>query len=87
MFPRKAFAEETLNRWTKKMAERKSDSGVQGEGDYRSARAYQRDIKDFMKSKSGEISHMARDAEKALEGPEGKELKKAEQKGKSKARH
>jgi len=30
---------------------------------------------------------MAKDAEKALEGPEGKELKKAEQKGKSKARH
>jgi hypothetical protein len=69
------------------MAERKSDSGVQGEGDYRSARAYQRDIKDFMKNKSGEISHMAKDAEKALEGPEGKELKKAEQKGKSRARH
>lgn len=69
------------------MAERKSDSGVQGEGDYRSARVYQRDVKDFMKRKSGEISDLARNAEKALEGPEGKELKKAEQKGKSKARH
>jgi hypothetical protein len=69
------------------MAQRKSDSGVQGEGDYRSARAYQRDIKDFMKNKSGEISDKAREAEKALEGPEGKEPKEAEQKGKSRARH
>jgi hypothetical protein len=69
------------------MAERKNDSGVQGEGDYQSARVYQRDIKDFMNRKSGEISDLAKDAEKSLESPEGKELKKAEEKGKSKARH
>jgi len=72
---------------TTKMAERKNDSNVQGEGDYRSARVYQRDIKDFMKKKSGEIDDLAKDAEKALEGPEGKDLQKAEEKGKSKARH
>jgi hypothetical protein len=69
------------------MAERKNDSGVQGEGDYQSARVYQRDIKDFMNRKSGKISDLAKDAEKALEGSEGEQLKKAEQKGKSKARH
>lgn len=69
------------------MAGRKSDNGVQGEGDYRSARVYQRDLNDFMKRKSGEISDLAKKAEKALDGPEGKALKKAEQKGKSKARH
>jgi len=30
---------------------------------------------------------MAKDAEKAIEGPEGDELRKAEEIGKSKARH
>ena len=66
------------------MEQRKNNNG---EGDYRSARVYQQDIKDFMTRKSGEISDLAREAEKALDGPEGKELKKAEQKAKSKARH
>jgi hypothetical protein len=70
-----------------KMAQRKNNNGVQGEGDYRSAQVYQRDIQNFMNRKSGEISDLAREAEKALEGPESKELKKAEQRGKSKARH
>jgi hypothetical protein len=69
------------------MAQRKNNNGVQGEGDYRSARVYEQDIKDFMTRKSGEIGDLAREAEKALDGPEGKELKKAEQNGKSKARH
>jgi hypothetical protein len=70
------------------MAERKTgDGGVQGEGDYRSARTYKRDIEKFINDKSGQIDQMAKDAEKAIDGPERKELEKAEQKGKSKARH
>lgn len=70
------------------MAERKTgDSGVQGEGDYRSARTYKRDIDKFVKEKAGQIGGMARDAQKALDTSEGDELKKAEEKGKSKARH
>jgi hypothetical protein len=70
------------------MTDRKTgDSGVQGEGDYRSARTYKRDIDTFVNKKSSEIPEMAKDAEEALEGPEGEELKKAEEKGKSKARH
>lgn len=70
------------------MADRKNnDRGVQGEGDYQSARVYKRDIDKFMKEKSGQIGDMAHDAEQAVEGPEGKDLEKAEEKGKSKARH
>lgn len=65
----------------------KRDRGVQGEGDYRSARVYKKDIENFMNKKSGEIGDLARQAEEALEGPEHDELEKAEQKGKSKARH
>jgi hypothetical protein len=70
------------------MSGHKSDDGkVQGEGDYRSAREYKRDIDRFMREKSGQIRGMAREAEKAIEGAEGKQLRKAEEKGKSKARH
>lgn len=70
------------------MAEQKNENdNVQGEGDYRSARTYKRDVDQFMSKKSGQIGDMAKDAEKSLEGPEGKDLDKAEEKGKSKARH
>lgn len=69
-------------------ADRKSGGNfVQGEGDYRSAREYIRDIDRFMREKSGQIHDMAKEAEKAIEGPEGKQLKKSEEKGKSKVRH
>jgi hypothetical protein len=65
----------------------KTDEGVRGEGDYKSARVYKKDIEGFIQKKGGDISRMAKDAEKAVEGPEGAELAKAEEKGKSKARH
>ena len=41
----------------------------------------------FVHDKKSEIPGMAKDAEKAIEGPEGEELRKAEEIGKSKARH
>ena len=69
------------------MPQNKNDSGVQGEGDYRSARVYKKDIENFMNKKGGEISDLAKKAEEALEGPEHDQLEKAEEKGKSKARH
>ena len=65
----------------------KSDDEVQGEGDYKSARVYKKDIEGFIQKKDGEIPQMAKDAEKAIDGPQGAELAKAEEKGKSKARH
>ena len=64
-----------------------SDAGVQGEGDYKSARVYKKDIENFIEKKDSQIPDLAKDAERAVEGPEGPELKKAEEKGKSKARH
>ena len=65
----------------------RNDDAVQGEGDYKSARVYKRDIESFIQKKNADIPKMAEDAEKAVEGPEGAELKKAEERGKSKARH
>ena len=66
---------------------RKSPDEVQGEGDYKSARKYKRDIDTFMKEKGAEIPDRAKNAEQAIEGPEGPDLARAEEKGKSKARH
>jgi hypothetical protein len=64
-----------------------SGSGkVQGEGDYESARVYKKDIDEFVATRKSEIPDLAKKAEEALEGPEGAELKKAEEQGKSKAR-
>jgi len=60
---------------------------VQGEGDYKAARDYKRDIDKFVKDKGNDIPDLAKDAEKAVEGPEGADLARAEEKGKSKARH
>ena len=60
---------------------------VQGEGDYKAARDYKRDIDNFMQEKGSEIPDLAKAAEKAVESPEGAELAQAERKGKSKARH
>jgi hypothetical protein len=65
---------------------RARNARVQGEGDYESARAYKRDIDEFIARKEKEIPGMAKDAERALEGPEREKLQRAEEKGSSKAR-
>ena len=66
---------------------KKSGSGkVQGEGDYESARVYKKDIDEFVATRKSDIPELAKKAEEALKGPEGDELKRAEDKGKSKAR-
>ena len=67
-------------------ASKSGKSGVQGEGDYESARVYKKDIDSFVAGHKDEIPGMAKAAEDALEGSEGEELKRAEEKGKSKAR-
>ena len=61
--------------------------GVQGEGDYEAARAYRRETESFVAKHRKDIPQMAEDAEKALDGAEASGLKKAEDIGKSKARH
>jgi hypothetical protein len=69
------------------MSKDDKDEGVQGEGDYKAARAYKRDTENFIAKKGKDIPELAKKAEKAVEGPENAELKKAEDIGKSKARH
>jgi hypothetical protein len=52
------------------------DEDVQGEGDYRSARKFDRDERDFVKDEA-KVKASAREAADALDGPEGDELEKA----------
>jgi hypothetical protein len=52
-----------------------ADNKVQGEGDYVSAKRYQKEQHDF--AEKGPVEQKAREAEQALDGPEGQELEKA----------
>lgn len=56
----------------------------QGEGDRASARKYNEDTRDFVKS--GEVDSKAEAAKKAVEGKEADKLKQAEKAGKAKAK-
>ncbi len=63
------------------------DDKVHGEGNYEASRDYDKRTEKFIAEKKAEIPKLAEEAEKALEGPEGDDLRAAEEKGKSKARH
>lgn len=63
------------------------DDKVHGEGNYAASKDYDKRTEKFIAEKKGEIPKYAKDAEKALEGPEGDQLRAAEEKGKAKARH
>jgi hypothetical protein len=66
---------------------KRSQDKVHGEGNYAASRDYDERIEKFVSEKKAAIPKYAKDAEKALEGPEGKSLRDAEEKGKAKARH
>ena len=63
---------------------KKTTNKVEGEGSYTASRRYREGLeKSVAAGKSGEL---ARKAQKAYDGKEGDELRKAEAKGKAKAR-
>jgi hypothetical protein len=64
---------------TTKMAEQKNE----GEGNHTAAREYNKAQQDF--AKSGKVDQAAKDAARAVDGPEAADLKKAEAIGKSHA--
>lgn len=57
---------------------------VQGEGDYESAREYNKDTREFIES--GKVEEKAEEAKRARQGSERAELDKAEEKGKARSR-
>lgn len=48
---------------------------IQGEGDYDAARRFRKAVEDFVKT--GQVEQKAKEAEEALDGPEGAELEAA----------
>ena len=73
--------DEKLKSRDRQMGEHSRDRGEnQGEGDYRSARAYDEHVR--RTAESGEVEKKAREAEKALKGKQGDELRRAEEMGK-----
>jgi hypothetical protein len=52
-----------------------ADDKIQGEGNYEAARKFQKEEREFVKC--GQVEQKAREAEEALDGPEGDELEKA----------
>jgi hypothetical protein len=54
---------------------------IEGEGSYTGTRDYNRRTEKFIKE--GKVDKAAKEAERALESPEGAELARAEEKGKA----
>jgi hypothetical protein len=52
-----------------------ADNKIQGEGNYDAARKFDKDERDFIAK--GDVEKKAREAEQALDGPEGEALEKA----------
>ena len=52
-----------------------AENKIQGEGDYDAARRFDKDERDFIAK--GGVEKKAREAEQALDGPEGEELERA----------
>ena len=57
----------------------KKKKQIVGEGDYAATRTFDKDQTTFVKRNKAKIPELAREAEKALDGPEGDSLRAAEQ--------
>ncbi len=53
----------------------KTQSDIQGEGNYDAGRRFQKEEREFVKT--GDVEGKAREAEEALDGPEAEELERA----------
>ena len=61
-------------------------SGLEGEGSYTATENFDKSEREFVSKHKADIPKMGKDAEDALDGPEGDELRKAEADTKAKAR-
>jgi hypothetical protein len=61
----------------------KKKKQIMGEGDYQASRKFLRDEARFVKRNSAEIPQMGKEAEAALDGPQGGELRAAEAEARS----
>jgi hypothetical protein len=87
--PAKKAVKKTAKKTAKKAVKAKTGgrgSKLEGEGSYTASRNYDRGTEKFIARNKGRIGKMAKDAETALEGPEGKSLRAAEKAGRARAR-
>jgi len=56
---------------------------VIGEGNYTAAREFRKDEESFVRANRSRIPEMGKEAERALEGPEGNDLRRAEEEARS----
>jgi hypothetical protein len=61
-----------------KTGQAEQDKDVQGEGNYSAARRFDAQEGEFVEKNRQKIPAMGKDAEKALDGPEGNDLRAAE---------
>lgn len=64
----------------------KKSADLQGEGNYEAAKEYREDAEKFVEENRDTIEASAREAARALDGPEGKALREAEAKGREPSR-
>lgn len=75
---KKAAARKPAPRKAKKAAPKKKQKLV-GEGDYAASRTFLKDQSSFVKKNKAKIPEMGREAQRALDGAEGDNLRAAEQ--------
>ena len=63
----------------KKAKKRPKSKDVIGEGNYTASRNFRKEETSFIRNNRGEIAAKAKEAEAALEGPEGDELRRADE--------
>ena len=80
----KAAARKAAPRKAKKAAPKKKQTLV-GEGDYAASRTFLKDQSNFVKQNKAKIPAMGKEAERALDGPEGNSLRAAEQEAMSRS--
>ena len=81
---KKAAARKAAPRKAKKAAPKKKQKLV-GEGDYAASRTFLKDQSNFVKKNKAKIPAMGKEAERALDGPEGNSLRAAEQEAMSRS--
>ena len=81
--PRRAAASRRARRPAQKA---RKPRDVVGEGNYTAAREFRKDEEAFVRANRARIPQMGKEAEAALEGPEGGELRRAEDEARAHAR-
>jgi len=82
--PKRKAAKKTKRPAAKKAAKRpakkaRKSKDVIGEGNYTASRNFRQNETSFIRNNRGEIAARAKEAEAALEGPEGAELRRADE--------